>query len=116
MRMLAVGLIVGLVLGTAFQAGAAYMHDTLWSRLDRQAQTAYVAGVADSLGSLAELANHVGPERAMERAEIATRCVGRIPPNRLADVGSRAIGQAPQAAVPSTAIIMRLVACGSRLC
>lgn len=59
-------------------------------------------------------ANHVGPEHATERAQIAARCVGRVPANRLADVGNRAIEQAPQAAAPSTAIIMRLVACGSR--
>ena len=113
MRMLALGLVLGVVFGTAFQAGAAYMEEPLWFRLDRQAQTAYVAGVTDALESITEFARHVGPVQAMQRVRIASGCVGRVPANRLADVGARAMEQTPQAP-PATAIIMRMVQCGSR--
>ncbi len=114
MKRLIAGLVLGLVFGTAVQAGAQYLHDSIWSRLDRQAQTAYVAGVADALESITALADRAGADRAVERARLASRCTGQIPPYRLAELGDRALERAPHHASPSTAIIVHLVACGSR--
>ncbi len=112
MKTLTAGLVLGLLFGTAAQAGAQYLH--VWYRLDRQEQRAYVAGVADALESVTGFAERAGPDRAIERARLATRCVGQIPPNRLAELGNLAIQRAPQYAPPSTAIIVELVACGAR--
>jgi hypothetical protein len=114
MRTLAAGIVLGLLLGTAAQAGAQYLQGAIWYRLDRQAQTAYVAGVADALESITGLADRTGPDRAIERARAASRCAGQVPPNRLAELGDGAIHRAPQYASPSTAIIVGLVACGGR--
>ena len=113
MKTLAAGLVLGLLLGTAAQAGAEYLHG--WYRLDRQEQAAYVAGVADTLESVTRFADRAGPDRAIERTRLANRCTGQIPPNHLADLGNRAIQGAPEYAPPSTAIIVGLVACGTRL-
>jgi len=112
MKTLTAGLVLGLLLGTAAQAGAQYLH--VWYRLDRQEQRAYVAGVADALESITGFADRVGPDRAIERARLATRCAGQVPPNRIAELGNRAIQGAPQYVPPSTAIIVGLVACGAR--
>lgn len=112
MRILCAGLVLGLLLGTAAQAGAQYLHS--WYRLNPQAQTAYVAGVADALESLTGMADRVGPDRAIERARLASRCAGQVPPDRLAELGDRALQRAPHYAPPSTAIIVGLVACGAR--
>ncbi len=114
MRTLVAGLVLGLLLGTAAQAGAQYLQGTIWYRLDRQAQTAYVAGVADALESVTGLADRAGPDRAIERARLASRCAGQVPPHRLAELGDRAIQRAPHHAPPSTAIIVGLIACGAR--
>jgi hypothetical protein len=114
MKTLVAGLVLGLLLGTAAQAGAQYLHGAFWYRMDRQAQTAYVAGVVDALESLTGFAERVGADRAIEQARVADRCAGRVPPSRLADVGDRAIQRAPSYAPPSTAIIVGFVACGSR--
>lgn len=110
MRTHVAGLVLGLLLGTTAQAGAQYLQGALWYRLDRQAQTAYVAGVVDALESVTGFAERVGPDRAIEQARVAGRCAGRVPPSRLADVGDRAIQRAPRYAPPSTAIIVGFVA------
>lgn len=112
MRRLVAGIVLGLILGTAGEAGAVYLQDGVWFRLDRQAQTAYVAGVADTLGSIAGFSSYVGADRAIERVTQAARCTDRIPLSHLAGLGTDAIDRGRHTAPPSTAIIQRFVACG----
>lgn len=114
MRTLALGLVLGLLLGSTVQAGAQYLQDGTWFRLDRRAQTAYVAGVSDALESITNFADRAGADRAIDRVRLAARCTGQVPPSRLAELGDRAIERAPRYAPPSTAIIVRLVACGGK--
>lgn len=112
MRRLVAGVVLGLILGTAAQAGATYLTDErIWYRLDRQAQTAYVAGVADSMASVAEFSQRAGGERAIDGVRQAARCADRVPLHDLARFGGEAIDYARRVR-PSTAIIERFVACG----
>ncbi len=112
MRRLVAGVVLGLILGTAGQAGAMYLTDgRVWDRLDRQAQTAYVAGVADSMESVAEFSQRAGAERAIDGVRQAARCADRVPLHDLARFGGEAIGHGRRV-LPSTAIIERFVACG----
>ncbi len=112
MRRLVAGVVLGLILGTAAQAGATYLaDDRVWYRLDRQAQTAYVAGVADSLASVAEFSQRAGAERAIDGVRQAARCADRVPLHDLARFGGEAIDYRRRV-LPSTAIIERFVACG----
>jgi hypothetical protein len=112
MRRLAAGVVLGLILGTAGQAGATYLTDhRIWYRLDRQAQTAYVAGVADSMVSVAEFSRRAGGERAIDGVRQAARCADRVPLQDLARFGGEAVDYGRRV-LPSTAIIERFVACG----
>jgi hypothetical protein len=112
MRRLVVGVVLGLILGTAGQAWAMYLTDGRgWYRLDRQAQTAYVAGVADSLESIAGFSQRAGAERTVEGVRQAAGCANRIPLHDLARFGSDAIDRGRHV-LPSTALIEQFVACG----
>lgn len=112
MRRLVAGVVLGLILGTAAQAGATYLtDDRVWYRLDRQAQTAYVAGVADSMASVAEFSQRAGAERAIDGVRQAARCADRVPLHDLARFGGEAMDYRRRV-LPSTAIIERFVACG----
>ena len=112
MRRLVAGIMLGLILGMAGQAWATYLTDErVWYRLDRQAQTAYVAGVADSLESIAGFSQRAGAERTVAGVRQAAGCANRVPLHDLAQFGSEAIDRARHV-LPSTAIIEQFVACG----
>lgn len=112
MRRMIAGVVLGIILGMVGQAGATYLRDDrIWYSLDRQAQTAYVAGVADSVGSIAEFSRHAGAERTIDGVRQAARCADQIPLHDLAGFGSEAIDHARRV-LPSTAIIERFVVCG----
>ncbi len=110
MRMLAIGLALGIALGLGGQAMAGYMRHSHWFDASDEEKLSYAAGVADTLETIVDTSAEIGNERTIAEVKVADKCTDSLKLGELVDLASHAIQESPSDN-PSTAIFASLVEC-----
>lgn len=110
MRMLAIGLTLGIAFGFGGQAMAGYMRHSHWVDASVEQRLSYAAGVADALQTIADTSQELGNDRTIAAVKSADKCTDSLKLGELVDMASQAIQDSPSD-TPSTAIFASLVEC-----